>query len=128
MEKYALGLGKNLGEAKDSLSAFVNENILFCKLTCELWRTLIPILDVVCPRQNSMDYFESLVYGLHVNSFTLLASSSVHLSVKTSLSKWPRGTCLWCSRPKMAAPSRGSLALRRLAELLCMRMPPLQVH
>lgn len=33
MEKYALGLGKNLEEAKDSLSAFENETILFCKLT-----------------------------------------------------------------------------------------------
>lgn len=31
MEKYTLSLGKNL-EAKDSLSAFENGNILFCKL------------------------------------------------------------------------------------------------
>lgn len=32
MEKYALDLGKNL-EAEHSLSVFVNENILVCKLT-----------------------------------------------------------------------------------------------
>lgn len=33
MKKYALGLGKNLEEAEDSLSVFENENTLFCKLT-----------------------------------------------------------------------------------------------
>lgn len=46
---------KNVEVAKDSLSAFVNENILVCKLTyIQLYRklryTLIPILDAVCPK------------------------------------------------------------------------------
>ena len=47
MEEYALGLGKNLEEAKDSLSAFVNENILFCKLT-DMWVAVYPDSHLGC--------------------------------------------------------------------------------
>lgn len=49
-EKYALSLGKNLEETQDSLPAFVNENIRSCKLTRELWYTVIPTSDAVCPK------------------------------------------------------------------------------
>lgn len=94
MEKYVLGLRKNLKEVKESLSAFENENIFFCKLTdmsCSIpW---FPSWMQLVQRRNSSDYFKSSVDGLYINSFALLASLNVHLSAETVLSNGANPKC-----------------------------------
>lgn len=112
MEKYALSLGKNLEEASNSLSAFKNENILFCKLTdvsCSIPR--FPSWMQLVQRQNYSDYFKSLVDGLHINSFALLASLNVHLSAKTVLSNG--------ANPKCQPQARAAQPCRRLQKAPC---------
>lgn len=112
MEKYTLRLGKNLEEAKDSLSAFENENILFCKLTdmsCGMpW---FPSWMQLVQRQNYSYNFKSLVDGLHINIFALLASLNVHLSAKTVLSNG--------ANPKCQPQERAAWSCRHLQKPPC---------
>lgn len=62
-------------------------------------------------RQNSSDYFKSLVDGLHINIFALLASLNVHLSAKTVLSNR--------ANPKCQPQARAAWSCRHLQKPSC---------